>query len=371
MFLCFLRIILLSRNNSEAINIMERNNILDDYCNYLLSVKGYSENTVRSYKNDLKQFLHFILVRFGKIKEDDLLDETSINFVSPTLLSEVQLVDIYAFLSYSATERSNGDTTRKRKTAAIRSFYHFEINIMQEKINDPTQNLEVPKAKKRDPIYLTLDEALSLLNAVDGRNKERDLAIITLFLNCGLRLSELTNLRIQDIQDETLHVVGKGNKERDIMMNDACVNAIKDYLPVREQQLKKAEEKINAAKKDDCDESESNQDNGDEGITEKEDHLFLSSRGKGISNRMVEVMVNKNIQKAGLDSNKFTVHKLRHTAATLMYKYGQIDIRTLQKVLGHENVSTTEIYTHIEDDDVRNAVYKNPLSSYFEKSDHS
>ena len=344
---------------------MEDNNILNDYCNYLLSVKGYSKNTVRSYKNDLKQFFHFILVRFEKIKQDDPLDATLLHLVSPTLLSEVQLVDIYAFVSYSAAERSNGDTTRKRKTAAIRSFYHFEINIMQEKIIDPTQNLEVPKAKKRDPIYLTLDEALSLLNAVDGRNKERDLAIITLFLNCGLRLSELTNLRVQDIQDETLHVVGKGNKERDIMMNDACINAIKDYLPVREQQLKKAEEKINAAQENEHNECR------DKNNLKKEDHLFLSSRGKGISNRMVETMVNKNIQKAGLDSNKFTVHKLRHTAATLMYKYGQIDIRTLQKVLGHENVSTTEIYTHIEDDDVRNAVYQNPLSSYFEKYDHS
>lgn len=341
---------------------MEKNNILDDYCNYLLSVKGYSKNTVRSYKNDLIHFFHFILVRFEKINQDDSLDATALHLVSPTLLSEVQLVDIYAFLSYSATERSNGDTTRKRKTAAIRSFYHFEINIMQEKIIDPTQNLEVPKAKKRDPIYLTLDEALSLLNAVDGRNKERDLAIITLFLNCGLRLSELTNLRVQDIQDETLHIVGKGNKERDIMMNDACISAIKDYLPVREQQLKRAEEKINAAQEDK---------QRDENNLKKEDHLFLSSRGKGISNRMVETMVNKNIQKAGLDSNKFTVHKLRHTAATLMYKYGRIDIRTLQKVLGHENVSTTEIYTHIEDDDVRNAVYQNPLSSYFEKYDHS
>ncbi len=341
----------------QILNKMEENNnILADYGNYLLSVKGYSKNTIRSYQNDLKLFFNYILIRFGEKKKEELFDNKALSLISPTLLSKVKLVDIYAFLSYCTSELHNGDTTRKRRTAAIRSFYHFEIVVMQEKLEDPTQNLEIPKAKKRDPIYLTLDEALSLLNAVDGQNKERDLAIITLFLNCGLRLSELTNLRVEDIQDETLHIVGKGNKERNIMMNDACIDALNNYLPIRKQQIKKIEAKASNKK--------------DGHITE-ETHLFLSNRGKGISNRMVEAMVNKYIKKAGLDSEKFTVHKLRHTAATLMYKYGNIDIRTLQKVLGHENVSTTEIYTHIEDDDVRNAVYKNPLSDYFKNHVHS
>jgi integrase/recombinase XerD len=337
---------------------MEENNILQNYGDYLLSVKGYSQNTIRSYQNDLKLFFNYILIRFGEKKKEDPFDDKALSLISPTLLSKVKLVDIYAFLSYCASELHNGDTTRKRRTAAIRSFYHFEVVVMQEHLEDPTQNLEIPKAKKRDPIYLTLDEALSLLNAVEGKNKERDLAIITLFLNCGLRLSELTNLRVEDIQDETLHIVGKGNKERDIMMNDACIDALNNYLPIRQQQINKIKAKA---------EDEKDEDNS----SKEETHLFLSNRGKGISNRMVETMVNKYIKKAGLDSEKFTVHKLRHTAATLMYKYGNIDIRTLQKVLGHENVSTTEIYTHIEDDDVRNAVYKNPLSNYFKNHVHS
>lgn len=325
-----------------------QNAILTDLADYLISAKGYSFNTIRSYQNDLIQFFRFLRRRFGQVDHDHPFETIDISPIDFSLLSAVQLADIYAFLGYASAQRGNGNTTRKRKTAAIRALYHYLTVVLQLDMHDPTQNLEVPKIKQRDPIYLTLDEAMSLLNAIDGRNKERDLAIVTLFLNCGMRLSELTNLRLKDLQDETLHIVGKGNKERDVILNDACVSALKAYYPIRKRQIEKIEAQSDEAVKID-------------------DHLFLSSRGRGISNRMVETMVHKYILKAGLDANKITVHKLRHTAATLMYKYGQVDIRTLQKVLGHENVSTTEIYTHIEDDDVRAALYKNPLAEFSPK----
>lgn len=334
--------------NAPKIPSKRQNAILTDLADYLISAKGYSLNTIRSYQNDLIQFFRFLRRRFGQVDRDCPFEAIDISPIDFSLLSAVQLADIYAFLGYASVQRGNGNTTRKRKTAAIRALYHYLTVVLQLGMSDPTQNLEVPKIKQRDPIYLTLDEAMSLLNAIDGRNKERDLAIVTLFLNCGMRLSELTNLRLKDIQDETLHIVGKGNKERDVILNDACVNALEAYYPIRKQQIERIEAQSDK-------------------VIKVDDHLFLSSRGRGISNRMVEGMVHKYILKAGLDANKITVHKLRHTAATLMYKYGQVDIRTLQKVLGHENVSTTEIYTHIEDDDVRAALYKNPLAEFSPK----
>jgi integrase/recombinase XerD len=317
--------------------IKDRNPLIDSLSDYLISVKGYSPNTTRSYSNDLIQFFRFILLRNGSASVDDVFEEIDIAAVDMAVLEKVTLPDIYAFLGYATTERENADSTRKRKTAALRNLYHYLTFVMHVDMVDPTQNLEVPKVKRRDPVYMTLDEAMSLLNAVDGRNKERDLAIITLFLNCGMRLSELTHIKLQDIQDETLHIIGKGNKERNIFLNDACIETIQAYLDKRPKDV-------------------------DTNV------LFLSSRNKPISNRTVEVMVDKYIQKAGLDVTRFSVHKLRHTAATLMHKYGAVDIRTLQKVLGHENISTTEIYTHIEDDEVRDALYNNPLAHFNIKS---
>lgn len=320
-------------DNNQPLN---NNQIIDELCDYLQTIKGYSENTIRSYQNDLIQFFRFLLKRFKKVPENTNGAEMDIRSMNTSLLSEVRLPDIYAFLSYASSHQHNTDSTRKRKTSAIRALYHYLTVIDKTITIDPTQNLEVPKVKRRDPIYLTLDEALSLLNSISGPNYERDLAIVTLFLNCGMRLSELTGLKINDIQDETLHIVGKGNKERNVQLNDACVEALNNYLQIRPTE--------------------------EDGV--KDQHIFLSNRKKSISNRMVETMVQKYVIKAGLDPCKITVHKLRHTAATLMHKYGKVDIRTLQKVLGHENISTTEIYTHIEDDDVRDALYKNPLAHY-------
>ncbi|MGL4546983.1 tyrosine-type recombinase/integrase [Eubacterium aggregans] len=315
----------------------QSNTLILELSDYLISVKGYSNNTVKSYQNDLIQFFRFLVMRRGQINStgDTPTDfgDIEITTIDIPCLKNVSLPDIYAFLGFSTNTLDNVDSTRKRKTAAIRSLYHYLTFVCHIDMADPTQNLEIPKVKHRYPIYMTLDEALSLLRAVDGRYAERDLAIIILFLNCGMRLSELTHIKLSDIQDETLHIIGKGNKERNIFLNDACIEAIENYLKLRPEEV-------------------------------ESDYLFLSNRKQPISNRTVQVMVDKYIQKACLDVNKFSVHKLRHTAATLMHKYGQVDIRTLQKVLGHENISTTEIYTHIEDDEVRDALYKNPLAHF-------
>lgn len=312
------------------------NGLLEELADYLISIKGYSDYTIRSYRNDLIQFFRFLKQRFKLVEAKTDFDTIAINDVDLTVLRQVALTDVYAFLSYATRERDNADSTRKRKVAAIRALYKYFSLDEKNKLIDPTLKLETPKIKKRDPVYLTLDEAMSLLNAVDGRFKERDLAIITLFLNCGIRLSELTNLKVRDIQDETLHIVGKGNKERTIFLNNACVAALDNYLAVRPKE------------------------------TEIE-QVFISQKNRPLSNRRVQEIVEHYVMKAGLDVTRYSVHKLRHTAATLMHNYGEVDIRTLQKVLGHENISTTEIYTHVGDPQVRDALYKNPLGSRVKK----
>ena len=206
---------------------------------------------------------------------------------------------------------------------------------------NPAQNLETPKLDRRIPKYLTLDDSRKLLDAVkedeDDRNSTRDYAIITLFLNCGMRLSELVGINFKDIsfEEQKMTVIGKGNKERTIYLNNACMSAIKKYMEVRPH----------------------------DGVPfDSKDALFLSERKERISNRTVQYIVKKELQKAGLDTNKYSVHKLRHTAATLMYQYGNVDIRALQELLGHESISTTEIYTHVDNSQVRNAVESNPLA---------
>ena len=242
-----------------------------------------------------------------------------------------------------AIELKSKSATRARKASTIRVFFSY----LSQKANlidvNPAQNLETPKADKRLPKYLNLEESKKLLEASadeDNRNYQRDYAITTLFLNCGLRLSELVGINIQDIDfsEAKLNVIGKGNKERTIYLNKACLKALSDYLFIRPQVGVKVD-KLNSNKA-----------------------LFLSERKERISRRTVQYIVTKELRKAGLDSRKFSVHKLRHTAATLMYQYGNVDIRALQELLGHESISTTEIYTHVDNTQVRNAVESNPLA---------
>lgn len=303
-----------------------------DFLNYLTSVKGKSINTIDGYRIDLSMFLKFIKLHRAGF-DDEELENINIYDIDSEFLSTIGLADIYAFINYITIARHNGPNARARKTAAIRSFYNYLCNKAKLIKYNPANELETPKISKTQPVYLTLDECKDLLNSVDGMYKERDYAIITIFLNCGLRLSELVNIDITDIKGDSMVVTGKGNKQRVVYLNKACINALESYISERSDY--KTESRA----------------------------LFLSERKNRISKRTVQYIVKKYLEKAKLVDGKYSVHKLRHTAATLMYKYGNVDIRSLQQILGHENVSTTQIYTHVDDEKLRHAINSNPLSN--------
>ena len=320
----------------------ENPSYVNSFLDYSATILNKSPNSIREYNYDLKMFLRFIKIRFNLTDETDF-SKISISDISIKTIKKIQLSDIHAFLSYMAIELKSKSATRARKASTIRVFFSYlsqKANLIE--IN-PAQNLETPKSDKRLPKYLNLEESKKLLKASsdeENRNYQRDYAITTLFLNCGLRLSELVGINIQDIDfsEAKLNVIGKGNKERTIYLNKSCLKALSDYLFIRPQVGIKAD-KLNSEKA-----------------------LFLSERKERISRRTVQHIINVELQKAGLDSRKFSVHKLRHTAATLMYQYGNVDIRALQELLGHESISTTEIYTHVDNTQVRNAVESNPLA---------
>lgn len=311
------------------------------YLNYLSGVKSKSQLTVLEYASDLRLFFRYI-VRFRNLCDKSItFDETDISFLSEEVICDVTLDEAYAFLTYCRNERKNDNNSRARKVVAIKRFYKYlEVNGYIE-VNR-IAFLESPQSKKSLPRYLTLEQSIKLLNSVDGKNKERDYCILTLFLNCGLRLSELVGINISHIKDDnTLVVLGKGNKERTVYLNDACLRAIRDYLAVRPK----------------------------DGVIDR-DALFLSNRKKRISREMVQKTVEGYLKKSGLDGMGFSTHKLRHTAATLMYQHGNVDPLQLKEILGHENLSTTEIYTHVHDEQLKRAVDSNPLNdiSNFKKS---
>lgn len=312
---------------------------LNSFLEYLTGILNKSPNTVKEYNYDLAHFLKFIMKHFDLSKEEDI-KEIDIHDMSIDVLKRITLNDIHSFLYYLTNTYHSKAATRARKAASIRVFFGYLTQ--KEKILEvnPAQGLETPKIDKRLPRYLTLEQSKKLLEVTrsgSDENSERDFAIITLFLNCGMRLSELVGINIKDINfyDNKLNVIGKGNKERTIYLNKPCIDAINSYLAVRSR---------NGVKFD------------------SRDALFLSKRKERISNRMVQEIVKKELGRAGLDMNKYSVHKLRHTAATLMYQYGNVDIRALQVLLGHESISTTEIYTHVDNEQVKNAVESNPVS---------
>lgn len=308
---------------------------LNEFLNYIGTIKGKSSNTIDGYKVDLIMFFRFLKLYRGLSDKDCEFEDIIINDTDNEFLRKITLSDLYAFISFAENYRNNGNYARARKVATLKSFFKFLYGKAKVVNENPALELESPKINKRNPIYLTLDESKSLLNSIDGKNKERDFCIIVFFLNCGLRLSELCSIDISKIKEDTLTVIGKGNKERTIYLNKACIKALKGYLSVRNECLDKIIDK---------------------------DALFISGKYRRINKRTVELLVKKYISQAGLDNDKYTPHKLRHTAATLMYKYGNVDIRSLQKILGHENVSTTQIYTHVDDEKLREAVKSNPLS---------
>ena len=314
---------------------------LNSFLDYTATILNKSPNTVKEYNYDLNRFLKYIAYKFKLTSETDF-DKIIIKDMSLETIEKITLNDIHSYLFYLANNFNSKPATRARKASAIRVFFNYLCNKQGLIKDNPALNLETPKIGKRMPKYLSLEDSKKLLNVAineDDRNKERDFAIITLFLNCGMRLSELVGINIKDIEfsECKLNVIGKGNKERTIYLNKACMDAIKGYLSVRPQNNIKSG---------------------------SESALFLSERRERISNRTVQYIVKQELLKAGLDTNKYSVHKLRHTAATLMYKYGNVDIRALQELLGHESISTTEIYTHVDNEQIRNAVEDNPLANY-------
>lgn len=312
--------------------------ILEDYLNYMETIKSVSPNTVREYYYDLNSLFKFFKMRFKLVSDDIKFEDINISDIDINLIKKISLIDLHAYISFADKVLKNGNSAKARKVASTRSFFeylHLRVNLIED---NPAQGLEFPKAEKRNPVYLTLNQANHLLNTVLENKNEvyryRDYAIILLFLTCGLRLSELASINISKIQDDnTLTVIGKGNKERAIFLNTTCVEAIDKYLEFRPKD---------------------NKDN---------DALFLSIRKQRMSNRAIQHMIDKYLVKAGFDTKIYSTHKLRHTAATLMYKYGNVDIRALQEILGHESVATTQIYTHLDDERLRDAIDRNPLSN--------
>ncbi len=312
--------------------------LLTEYLIYNQTVKNRSSLTVDEYCRDLCLFFQYMIILKNKLNENTTnIDSIDIKNIDIDFIRTITLNDAYMFIVYCKNKRSNSAKTRSRKISSIRGFFKYITNKKGLLTVNPMEELETPKTKKSLPKYLTLDQSVNLLNAIDGKYKERDYLIITLFLNCGLRLSELCGLNLGDIRsDNTLKVTGKGNKERIVYLNDACRDALNSYLKVRTA----------------------------DGLKDK-NALFISRQKNRISRKTVQWIVYKYLEKTGIkgsESNGYSVHKLRHTAATLMYQYGHVDIRVLKDVLGHENLGTTEIYTHLSDKDIERAALANPLS---------
>ncbi len=308
---------------------------LKDFITYMETIKGKSSKTVDEYFLDLRTFLRYMLV-LKKQASLENFDEISIRDIPIDFIKEITLHDLYEYLSYTLRERLNNANSRARKVSSLKSFFKYLMNKAKLISFNPAAELDSPKIPKTLPKYLSLDESKKLLENIDGTHKYRDYAMITLFLNCGLRLSELASINLKDIREDKLTVFGKGSKERTVYLNHACMKAIREYLE-------------NERPKD-----------GLKGPDR--DALFLSRLNKRISVKTIQHVVKKHLEAAGLDTTKYSVHKLRHTAATLMYRHGHVDVRVLQEILGHTNLSTTQIYTHLDDEQLRNPSERNPLA---------
>ncbi len=318
--------------------------ILEQYLRYMQAVQEKSALTVKEYKYDLILFFRFLKKDWGLVKLDEktTFNDIDISDVDEKFLNRIAQDDLFAFMIYLSRERNASASTRARKVATLKSFFKYLFQKKRIIKDDPAYELETPRRPKRLPKYLNLEQSMQLLKTAEHQerpNSERDFCILTLFLNCGMRLSELQGINLADIRDDTLRVVGKGNKERTIYLNNACLQALRDYYPVREQMKSKDDQA-----------------------------LFLSKRGTRISTQMIQNIIKSLFSASGIDPSVYSVHKLRHTAATLMYKYGEVDIRSLQTILGHQSVATTQIYTHVDDDTLHEAVSKNPLAGYKKES---
>lgn len=319
--------------------------ILRDFLAYHETIRGHSKNTVDEYFLDLRTFFRFLKLHRGLVPRTAEPEDISVSDVDLDFVRRVTLTEVYEYLSFLSRDRVRNQRSREteyglsaasraRKIAAIKSFYKY-LTVKAKLLQDnPVQDLDSPKIPKSLPRYLTLAESKALLNAIDGRHRARDYAIICIFLNCGLRISEIVGLNLSDIRADSLRVRGKGSKERIVYLNDATAAAINDYLAVRKA--------VDA---------------------EDRSALFLSARRTRVSREAVHSMVKKNLLRAGLDADKYSSHKLRHTAATLMLQNG-VDVRTLQELLGHEHLNTTQIYTHVDNTALRTAASSNPLGDF-------
>lgn len=318
--------------------------ILRDFLVYHETIQGHSRKTVDEYFLDLRSFFRFLKLQKGLAANNMDFDSIPIDDVDLAFVRAVSLTDVYDYMSYLSRDRvispnsahehrGLSAASRARKVASIRSFYKYLTNKAKLLTENPVQDLDSPKARKKLPKYLNLEESVNLLDSVDGANQIRDYCILTLFLNCGLRISELVGLNVTDVREEQLRVLGKGNKERMLYLNDACKRALSDWMTER----------------------------GVLALVDKNALFVTLQNRRRISKAAVHKLVKKHLSAAGLDSTQYSSHKLRHTAATLMLQNG-VDVRTLQEVLGHDNLNTTQIYTHVDNDDLRTAARANPLA---------
>ena len=313
---------------------------LNNYLVHMKIVKLLAERTIEEYYTDIRLFLRFVYENSHNTGK--ALEEIDIRDMTESELKKISVSDIYNFIFYTSDERRNKDRARYRKISSLRSFFKYLEKVAHIIEDNPTKDLDVPVPKASLPKFLSLNESLRLLETADSADSKRDYCIITLFLNCGMRLSELVGINIKDIDfyENRLKVLGKRSKERMVYLNAACVDALNKYLAIRKNNPKAADEPA----------------------------LFISNQNRRISKRRVQQIVEDTLTKAGLDGKGITTHKLRHTAATLMYQYGDADVLTRKELLGHASISTTEIYTHLNDENVRNAIESNPLSKI--KSDN-
>lgn len=314
--------------------------VLDQYCNYMLAAQGRSEQTVKNYCYDLISFCRFYKQDKRLVPSDIPFEEIDVTDVDISFLNKVTTDDLLAFIIWLSRNRKQSNSSRARHVASLKSFFKYLHSKKRLIDNNPAYDLETPKIGKRLPKYLTLEQSQKLLETAYVSPKEsnvRDYCMLTLFLNCGMRLSELRGINTNDIKGTILTVIGKGNKERTIYLNDACLSALDDWMAERATLNIRPE----AGKA-----------------------LFVSKRGTRISDDMIQIVIKRLLEEAGIDTRVYSVHKLRHTAATLMYKYGHVDIRNLQMILGHQSVSTTQIYTHVDEEALQRAVESNPLASF-------
>lgn len=313
---------------------------LRDFAVYLGTIRGKSPKTVEQYTSDLCIFLRYLKLRRGLADANTPFTRISLADVDLPLLGSVTLEDLYEYLYYITNVRKNQAAARARKVASLRALYRYLCERTGKLSENPTRNLESPRQKRALPKYLTLEESMELLcgtaETQDPR-EARDYCMLTLFLNCGIRLAELVGLNRSDIRGNTMTVTGKGNKQRVVYLNEACLDALAAYLAVRPREGVKGEDR---------------------------DALFLSERKQRISPKTVQWVVYRRLEQAGLGGRGFSTHKLRHTAATLMYQHGDVDVRVLQGILGHTSLSTTEIYTHLSSKQMENAANRSPLAHF-------